>query len=1601
MHVSNVDEFIDNILDDFAGYLNEDENFMKVQNSNNFVEYQMEINKILATYEATVDIKSISDVVSTDEGIAFIMELVKKYMGYYMFIHLGVTHKGKKSDFINRVLEFTKLQSNFPFKIQNFFNSESNFNVISSTDTIKSILLVTELDFNKFDSYELNALYKPGIEFGKIASMQVLASFKLENFDNDKSVQLYNIIKLFILYEFYFKSDKTELYTLIEESQKVGEYIFIDIVVPKKELIDFGAIENVLTQKQIKEGLADKFYNMILETDEPVSTNLTSDEKIISLVNKKILVPISDDILLYHKDTEKYEKFTVNANNKNKYRNDTKLKYIIDKLDSATDLHSESIANMPELKKNIEKLFYLPLINRNAVLINNNEEIQIINKFYNLSSISAENSDALEDLANFRKYVYVNFKELDRPGLTIVPNKTIDVIRGINFNEDNRRRIVEMRTATDTPMNVIGFVLNAYNIIECMSVNDFVDIRKSDYIIDKNGYDAVYKYILSKITQNKKDDLTYYWFFDVENDKANISQYEQYGKMNKQEAIKIMISNIFDDVVNIIYDHLNGIIDRIASISQHDFYKITNFLEQKFIPFKNNDAQYTNILSKLLYEKYVKGDPSYDIKEDEFPGLDKKAIKLPKNPSKNKNDKPNLKIDLVKEEEKKSQSSSQEIIKYGAICQHNITWDNINSESEKKFAEKFIDFVYKYVVENDEGDSICRSCGIQINLKKYVLDGTFNDEGYFEVFNTPHEKSLDNIPEYDKYRQIIRNIDKYIDKISNIANMYVLQEKSLKHKNQIKVRVIKDCIDLIVAHNKNMKSGYKKRSQRVKTDYGITDSYLYIFELENDIFKTSSKDKDIYKIFKRDNIMTYALFLCILEITDNQVLYMGGDKLCNYDSYDKFGTRLMRDLKIITNNKKVTMNLIEYPVLAYILFYVSCSIAKYNIFQTKDSATVVTTGAKRFNPEVQKIIIHTLIDIVNSILEIYCDNDKKEGLHYLYNMLSVRFFQKLSTTYKNEELINKIKSIHEDRTKIVGERTKYSRSKVIAVPLNPIPNGSLSYMGVKDFSRCDSARKIFESRKAVDTNVYTINKYTNCKSGKFHKWDTKRICTLCGVNVNSVENIDEIEINKKFKRVKLEEKYRIYCLSGSKHKLYYDNIDKVVKCSLCDYNDSKKIEDNKLMELEKNLLNIKRINKEKELAFVDEELEYDMNFVKEISKDGNKSSISILIDLIEQNTSKNLKINDKNLYIDDDVYIIDHDHRGFKLDTPFIIKSSEQKILVKKNHGHYKKDVIYYINKNLNIEVFYDNVTYFLIGYKEANKNYEVPDHSNAYLKVNYSIRNKLRYLGCETKYVNTSTYKDKYEKEYSYMDNSELKNNIITNNIIQHVSKVRIINLKKCIVDIQKFVYRIKYNYEEPAFYDMGELFNTSFTTKYKNKLTTLKVKDNTSPFFNKWETVKYAIFYKPIPNKTINIDSSDNFYDIDDIINYDSSGNVILEYIVNEMIKLININDDKFTKNLICFMLIDIIDTLHTTFNKEFELKTFDLRKFKYLMESKTYIDESNSFDIDDSYDESRINMNQTEESLNDEMESKYSDQEELDAIDVDGEIDYEVDYSTGVSF
>jgi hypothetical protein len=82
-----------------------------------------------------------------------------------MFLTIGYNYTSKEEIFVNNVIEFSKNQPEFNFKITNFFNSESNSLLIKYNTMIKYILNLINADQNKIDVLKTKPEYKEIIIF--------------------------------------------------------------------------------------------------------------------------------------------------------------------------------------------------------------------------------------------------------------------------------------------------------------------------------------------------------------------------------------------------------------------------------------------------------------------------------------------------------------------------------------------------------------------------------------------------------------------------------------------------------------------------------------------------------------------------------------------------------------------------------------------------------------------------------------------------------------------------------------------------------------------------------------------------------------------------------------------------------------------------------------------------------------------------------------------------------------------------------------------------------------------------------------------------------------------------------------------------------------------------------------------------------------------------------------------------------------------------------------------------------------------------------------------------------------------------------------------
>ena len=1536
--------------------------------------------------------------------------------------------------YINNLVEFSQNQGEYNFKIANFFNSESNSLLVKYYFLVKNILQIINADPQKIEILKKKPEILETIEFFKrnqIGNEYVDKNFKINNIDD----QCHNIVKTVIILELYKVKEKKEFFRILEMTENLeGEYTFIDIVIPTKKNIDFSSIENILDKRDVMKGMANKLWSFLqhhINNTDIIEKYKSPEQKIIELIESGIVYPICDDFLLYHKQTEKYDRNIDTENIKKK--EDTKIKYIVNKIELASELYSDHAKNDKKVYDNIKKQFSVPLLNKKAVLVNDEEDMKLLNKYLKMGKITVESNEYYQDLVNYKQYPYINFKDFEKNGFSITINNTVNVVRSVNINEKGDfkqigNNFIQTRSGShSTILHVIGFIIPTNKkSINCLKTKDLIDIRKINKN-RKNGIELVTDYLKDTKLGEALHKSSVYWLFDPEVDKVELDKYEQTNKFSIAEQIKTIVVKLYDNIMVEIYYE---IIDKLENEKKLNLQKAYNILEsvEKYKMQLNRKSELFNDLQIKIFKLVEKATPDYDKKYDIVHGIAGDIVDLYEY-KKNKEYvtvKLSINTGIIKsimDEENDVEDISD------SICQHFVSWNKLMDSQRTnpaKYTTKLFDFTQRYVTENVNQEYICKSCGGILTIKKYVSDGTFSDSGKFVALSTPMDIQLEDIEEYQKYKGTLRGLDKFIDKMATIAGIIYYAGSTYDIRNRRKT-VVKDAIDLILLNNQMMKKNYEERNTEANKLYGINRnlSNFYVFILENSIFLYSSKDKDQFKPVKMNSIMTYILILLMLEINNSQIMYIGNIRkgVCNFPYFLKTYESFFNGLKIRINDKGDIANILNYKILCYIIYVLSCVVAQYMWYYDLPDPT----KRKQHLPAIQKSVIHTVVDMLNGILEVAEKNN-----NYLYEIITTKFFKKLYAFYKDEEFYLKMKANFAEKniqqivkTSIILNESKKLTGKYIEQDLN---NSKYPF--------CKSIKFYGFSRNEVIDRTFSLSNLTNCKSGDFHNWTVKKdakenilVCSKCGININQSTNDKETEykIHDNYKYIRLRDMSEKICISdGLYHLFVYENKSEYQICSKCKKYENHEYTKNELTDLEKiviknktNLINEQILGmneiKKMELMYENESEIIIKNLTDSYKK--NTDELYFINDLIDEIYSiVGNESNNKDMFLKDNAYIIDHDYLGNILDKPVIITDKDNKISYKNNHPFFNTDVIYYSTyKNGRIEIFYDAATKILLGYKEESKNFVLSKHQDKKIIINYSLMNKLKYMGYSNQFIDVKEITEKYMQG---REEIKISNDEIAKNIFSTIIQSRLNNLKKLIVEFQRIFYSILYESQnEKQIEDVEEEYFTNkfnlLIAKYTKKLIdiTNTNENGKNKIFNDWKIISESILPKKI-DFDVNFDIEKNkILNIAHVNKFDTNGNLLLYYIIEELTKLLKYNNNKFLKTEIINFIYEFVDIIYNYFNDDKIMDNIYVRGFMYIIKSSSYFDQVTNLDknlVQGIYNEyidplEPVSAEQTEEKENISEENEALDlaeenedlEEEKDAMDITGDYDYAGEY------
>jgi hypothetical protein len=216
------------------------------------------------------------------------------------------------------------------------------------------------------------------------------------------------------------------------------------------------------------------------------------------------------------------------------------------------------------------------------------------------------------------------------------------------------------------------------------------------------------------------------------------------------------------------------------------------------------------------------------------------------------------------------------------------------------------------------------------------------------------------------------------------------------------------------------------------------------------------------------------MLICILDLTESNITNLiHTHKFCNWDLYKK-NEQFLSKIKIIYTNKGDTESITNYPVFCYLIVVFSCMFYEYNIYT--DTSKNKLLGIK--------MLIVSVIDLFNTIMLINSQNIQSK--HFIYQIISSRFFSKMNTLYKNIQLLSQVRN----KEKKPVEMFKESSHSFLLTELK----SKYTLKTIKSINRYPYRKKYPDKKKDLIISENVISKIKLEK--KLQKKNTIKIPTI-------------------------------------------------------------------------------------------------------------------------------------------------------------------------------------------------------------------------------------------------------------------------------------------------------------------------------------------------------------------------------------------------------------------------------------------------------------------------------------------------------------------------
>jgi hypothetical protein len=1310
---------------------------------------------------------------------------------------------------------------------------------------------------------------------GKETDIPVSDSYRKKFLDEKNKTYHHNLIKLIMINKVHKKNNRLELFESYNSLVNKRETKSIDIVIPKDNIFNYFVIQNILKDNpRFSDSDIFSVYDFISRyAQKTLTTKLTNAEKAKRLIESKYVIPISNDFLRYHKDDYFYIPQDI--------RKESKMTLIVDKMNKVKQLYNKSLS-----KVDYEK--YMSLVKdpeRMGVLFNQLEDIKIITRIYQDYKNKKEITDEYyKTFVENRNYAYQDFKDFPNGvGINKDLDKTTDMIRHTNIKFQGMTSGGNVETRVAIPgitTSIIGIVIPHTNI-KNININDLTESKLGQI---KNN--------ITDIFDGKKLSKSRFLLFTKETDETT------------EATVTATLANIYDHIVNLVYRQVNIALGESNDIDLANYELIMKRITDRFYNINTDTEDFINLNKKIFAKSIIKIKPDFDEGENKLVEL-KDYVKT------------------VKYKRKEQKFAN-------AVCQHILAWKEIRNidKNNQIFNTKLHEFIKKFMAKDETGENInyyfCKSCdAILGNIINYVKEGAFNQEGDFVSFYTELRTSISEMPEYLEYSELIDNLDRKLELTGenmDISYLVGYSQKLERDKLIKKVIDILQYVNLVIEFdyillkqdikfiNDTMKKGteeYESAMKEVneqylfgkKEDYGVKWSILNIFQV------SKFEDKNNVNI-----AVAYMFAILAITLTKSEILMLKYTQKYNYYIYEKYKNDIFGGVKLKQQMGKSddSIDLLELDNLAYIIYMLSGFILENGIWYVEDSKNKLTMNN-------QKIVIHTIVDILNNVIQITEKNidelyrffkKSSENListKHLVDILKVKIFSKVKTVYTDTELSGKIKdklSIDLGIKKKKGADVVNIKAKRYNIKNIPKDTGGFR----------DEREELFGKTRKLVTNLgthlvkYKYEENTSpttllvCENtGVNHEWDVKNVVVKCKTcNKTYTQIVGEkwnSQYNDKYNDAYLEKVAWYYCTIHGK------SMKKCVDCSGDKYQIGDKVKFSQCIHsdyVDKVDKRNDTIERRKEKFILSDEMKNDVVINLKVDFDKNKGYLSRFLNLI----SKNL---DTNTDIFQNAYQLTHNYVGNLRESPVLIASDKIEEGSDKDNAFFKTAVISF--RIANIEYFYDKNSLRYLGYLKGTGSYiAVVSNEILYLKKVYSVNEKIIKLG-----IHYSNY-DAIIPIEEYIGISKFRNGYI----------------KNFIREFQTYLYNIRFK-KKVQTSKLKVSKKNLLLKKYEYDLSTIDL----SNIFKDWE-----IIFEKISHNENSFDLKSN--EKKKLLTYvmeDLNNNLLVYYLIRETMEIIKNNPDR--ENVVCSFFYDY---LNIDFDRRNIDLTYDLKDktFKYIIDN-----------------------------------------------------------------